>query len=115
MSVNLALRRTPLAGTASLAVLSQHTIAKEFPRSETLRVGIWPMAPSPDPMVTPFGVNWLTGSVVCEGLFGIGETWASQPMLDHSLSPDELVISPEMSGRSEGGAAGNDTGHGGVQ
>ena len=47
------------------------------------------MAPSSDPVVTTFGVNWLTSSIACEGLFGVDVAWTPQPMLADSFSYSE--------------------------
>ncbi len=55
-----------------------------------LRVGISQMPPTPDPVVTTFGINWMTSVVACEPLFGIDTSWTPQPMLaDASLFSDD--------------------------
>ena len=54
-------------------------------RGGTLRVAISQMAPSPDPVVTTFGTNWMTASVACEGLFAVDANWQPQPMLADSF------------------------------
>lgn len=77
-----------LAG-ASLAVMAAPAAAQEFERGGVLRVGISQMAPSPDPVVTTFGVNWMTATIACEGLFGVDESWTPQPMLAESFEYGE--------------------------
>lgn len=71
-------------GTGSLSVASAS--AQELKQGGQLRVGISQMAPSPDPVVTTFGVNWATAYVVCEGLFALDENWTPQPMLAESFA-----------------------------
>lgn len=78
-----------LASVSAAIVLAQPVLAQEFERGGTLRVGISQMAPSPDPVVTTFGVNWLTASIACEGLFGTDEAWTPQPVLADSFSYSE--------------------------
>lgn len=83
------LRSALLAGASLAALLAQPVLAQELQRGGNLRVAISQMAPSPDPVVTTFGVNWLTASVACEGLFGIDETWTPQPVLADSFAYSE--------------------------
>ncbi len=78
--------RTGLAGASLVALAVTGVAAQEFERGGTLRVGISQIGPSPDPVVTTFGINWLTATVVCEGLFAQDETWSPQPMLAESYS-----------------------------
>ncbi|AQZ49833.1 ABC transporter substrate-binding protein [Martelella mediterranea] len=59
--------------------------AQDYPQGGTLRAAISQMAPSPDPVVTTFGVNWMTATIACEGLFAIDESWTPQPMLADSF------------------------------
>ncbi|WP_180902591.1 ABC transporter substrate-binding protein [Martelella soudanensis] len=63
--------------------------AQDYPQGGTLRTAISQMAPSPDPVVTTFGVNWMTATIVCEGLFAIDESWTPQPMLADSYDYSE--------------------------
>src|SRR5690606_14223370 len=73
-------RTLMLAGTALVAGLAlQAATAQE--RGGTLRVAISQMPPAPDPVVTTFGVNWMTATVACEPLFAIDASWTPQPML----------------------------------
>lgn len=83
------LRSALLAGASLAVLLAQPVLAQELQRGGNLRVAISQMAPSPDPVVTTFGVNWLTASVACEGLFGIDETWTPQPVLADSFAYSE--------------------------
>ncbi|MDF0603059.1 ABC transporter substrate-binding protein [Psychromarinibacter sp. C21-152] len=78
-----------LAGTALIAGAAA---AQE--QGGTLRVGITQMGPTPDPVVTTFGVNWMTAMNVCEGLFVLDESWTPQPMLveDYSYSEDGRAL-----------------------
>lgn len=87
--LNSKVRGALLAGV-SLAVFAAMPVqAQEFAQGGVLRVGISQMAPSPDPVVTTFGVNWATAGVVCEGLFAVDETWTPQPMLADSFAYSE--------------------------
>lgn len=85
-----------LAGVSLVALAAAGATAEELARGGTLRVGIEQMAPSPDPVVTTFGINWMTATVVCEGLFGQDVSWTPQPMLadTYTYSDDgtELTI-----------------------
>ncbi|ODT64926.1 MAG: hypothetical protein ABS75_33490 [Pelagibacterium sp. SCN 63-23] len=83
------LQRVLLAGASLAVVAAQPAVSQEFERGGTLRIGISQMAPSPDPVVTTFGVNWLTASIACEGLFGTDESWTPQPMLADSFEYSE--------------------------
>ncbi len=83
------LQRMLLAGASLAIVAAQPALADEFERGGTLRIGISQMAPSPDPVVTTFGVNWLTAAIACEGLFATDETWTPQPMLADSFEYSE--------------------------
>ncbi|ODT80226.1 MAG: hypothetical protein ABS76_17430 [Pelagibacterium sp. SCN 64-44] len=78
-----------LAGASLAVVAAQPALAQDLQRGGTLRVGISQMAPSPDPVVTTFGVNWLTASIACEGLFGTDESWTPQPVLAESFDYSE--------------------------
>ena len=50
--------------------------AAETPqRAGTLRVAISQMGPTPDPVVTTFGTNWMTAGIACEGLFAVDAKW----------------------------------------
>lgn len=89
MKVRSMLRGILLAGASLAIVAAQPAVAQELKQGGTLRVGISQMAPSPDPVVTTFGVNWLTASVVCEGLFGVDESWTPQPVLAESFTYSE--------------------------
>lgn len=64
----------------------------------TLRVGISQMAPSPDPVVTTFGINWNTSQIVCEGLFAVDASWSPEPMLADSsqYSEDGLTLTIKL-------------------
>jgi peptide/nickel transport system substrate-binding protein len=86
MKTKWTLRGALMASAALMTVAAQPVIAQEFPQGGTLRVAISQMAPSPDPVVTTFGVNWATAGVVCEGLFGMDESWTPQPMLAESFA-----------------------------
>lgn len=76
-------RLTLLAAVSIYGVMAHTAVAQD--RGGNLRVGISQMAPSPDPVVTTFGVNWMTAAVVCEGLFAIDASWVPQPMLAESF------------------------------
>lgn len=89
MKINTRLRRVLLAGSSLAVVASVPALAQDFPQGGMLRIGISQMAPSPDPVVTTFGTNWATAGVVCEGLFGLDETWTPQPMLAESFEYGE--------------------------
>jgi len=89
MKSNMILRRALLASVSMAVVAAQPALAQEFEQGGTLRVGISQMAPSPDPVVTTFGVNWLTASIACEGLFGTDESWTPQPVLAESFEYSE--------------------------
>ncbi len=86
---NSMVRRALLAGASLAVIASQPALAQEFERGGVLRIGISQMAPSPDPVVTTFGVNWATAGVVCEGLFAVDEAWTPQPMLADSFAYSE--------------------------
>lgn len=88
MTFSSTMRGALMAG-ASLAILTGPALAQDFPQGGTLRVGISQMAPSPDPVVTTFGVNWATAGVICEGLFALDESWTPQPMLADSFAYSE--------------------------
>ena len=79
------LRGTALALAA--ASIAGTTAAQE--RGGTLRVGITQMGPTPDPVVTTFGVNWMTAMNVCEGLFGLDASWTPQPVLTEGIEYSE--------------------------
>jgi peptide/nickel transport system substrate-binding protein len=66
------------------ALLATGAFAQE--RGGTLTVGISQMPPTPDPVVTTFGINWMTSVVACEPLFGIDTSWTPQPMLAESFA-----------------------------
>lgn len=83
------LQRTLLAGASLAVVAAQPALAQDLQRGGNLRIGISQMAPSPDPVVTTFGVNWLTASIACEGLFGTDESWTPQPVLADSFEYSE--------------------------
>jgi peptide/nickel transport system substrate-binding protein len=83
------MRNLLLAGVSLAVVAAQPTLAQQFERGGTLRVGISQMAPSPDPVVTTFGVNWMTATIACEALFATDETWTPQPMLAESFTYGE--------------------------
>lgn len=89
MKLDTVMRRALMVGTSLAAVVAQPVLAQDFPQGGTLRVAISQMAPSPDPVVTTFGVNWATAGVVCEGLFGLDESWTPQPMLADSFAYSE--------------------------
>jgi peptide/nickel transport system substrate-binding protein len=91
---SLVLLRVLLAGISAAAMIVASADAQELTRGGKLRVGISQMAPSPDPVVTTFGVNWATSYLVCEGLFGLDENWTPQPMLADSFeySKDNLKL-----------------------
>lgn len=77
-----------LAGTALAAGLAlQSATAQE--KGGTLRVAISQMPPAPDPVVTTFGVNWMTATVACEPLFAIDASWTPQPMLAKEFAYSE--------------------------
>ena len=80
------LATTALAGAAAASLLAVPALAQDYQQGGTLRVAISQMAPSPDPVVTTFGVNWATASIVCEGLFAVDGNWSPQPMLADSFS-----------------------------
>ncbi len=84
-----------VAGVSLAALAVVGATAQEFERGGTLRVGISQIGPTPDPVVTTFGINWLTATVVCEGLFAQDETWSPQPMLanDYQYSEDGTELS----------------------
>ena len=84
-----ATRLALLAGASIVGIMAQPALAQDYARGGKLRVGISQMAPSPDPVVTTFGVNWMTAAVACEGLFAIDASWVPQPMLAESFSYDE--------------------------
>jgi peptide/nickel transport system substrate-binding protein len=88
MTFKPTLRGALLAG-ASIAVMANPALAQDIAQGGTLRVGISQMAPSPDPVVTTFGVNWMTATVVCEALFGTDEAWTPQPVLADAFSYSE--------------------------
>ncbi|MBB3458748.1 peptide/nickel transport system substrate-binding protein [Rhizobium sp. BK313] len=79
------LRLSLLASAAMGLIVAQPALAADFSRGGSLRIGISQMAPSPDPVVTTFGVNWITASIACEGLFATDESWTPQPMLADSF------------------------------
>lgn len=81
--------RGALLASASIAVMASPIAAQDLVQSGTLRVGISQMAPSPDPVVTTFGVNWMTATVICEGLFATDEAWTPQPVLADSFAYSE--------------------------
>lgn len=89
MNGNSTMRAMLLAGVSFAAIAAQPAFAQDLQRGGNLRVGISQMAPSPDPVVTTFGVNWLTASIACEGLFGTDETWTPQPVLAESFDYSE--------------------------
>lgn len=72
-----------LLGSTALLISSMSLGGAAFAqeRGGTLRVGITQMGPTPDPVVTTFGVNWMTAINVCEGLFGLDGSWTPQPVL----------------------------------
>ena len=72
-----------------LSSISTVGIATAQERGGTLRVGITQMGPTPDPVVTTFGVNWMTAINVCEGLFGLDGSWTPQPVLVDSFDYSE--------------------------
>lgn len=78
--------RTALPVLATTIAVALPAAAQE---GGTLRVGISQMAPSPDPVVTTFGINWNTSQIVCEGLFAIDASWSPQPMLADSFAYSE--------------------------
>ncbi len=78
--------RTGLAGASLVALAATGVVAQELERGGTLRVGIEQMAPSPDPVVTTFGINWMTAQIACEGLFALDLNWTPQPMLADSYT-----------------------------
>jgi len=86
---NQMVRRALLAGASLAVIAAQPAMAQDLQRGGVLRIGISQMAPSPDPVVTTFGINWATAGVVCEGLFAVDETWTPQPMLADSFSYSE--------------------------
>jgi hypothetical protein len=61
MKLDNLMRGALLAGSSLALVATQPVLAQEFPQGGTLRIGISQMAPSPDPVVTTFGVNWAPG------------------------------------------------------
>ncbi|GGB04458.1 peptide ABC transporter substrate-binding protein [Brucella endophytica] len=83
---NQGLASALLAGISTFAVPLATADAQKLSRGGQLRVGISQMAPSPDPVVTTFGVNWATAYVVCEGLFALDENWTPQVMLADSFA-----------------------------
>jgi peptide/nickel transport system substrate-binding protein len=85
MTMRSTIWRALLAGVC-MTVVAQPALAEDLQRGGKLRVGISQMAPSPDPVVTTFGVNWLTASIACEGLFGVDEAWTPQPVLADNFS-----------------------------
>lgn len=91
---SLALPSALLIGICAAVITTVPASAQELKRGGNLRIGISQMAPSPDPVVTTFGVNWGTAIIVCEGLFGLDEKWTPQPMLAESFgySPDGLKL-----------------------
>ncbi|HTO28032.1 MAG TPA: ABC transporter substrate-binding protein, partial [Devosia sp.] len=89
MKIDPMMRRALLAGVSVAVIAGQPVLAQEFERGGVLRIGISQMAPSPDPVVTTFGINWATAGVVCEGLFAVDETWTPQPMLAESFAYSE--------------------------
>lgn len=109
MKVRSSLKGILLAGASMAVFAAQPAIAQELQQGGTLRVGISQMAPSPDPVVTTFGVNWLTASIACEGLFGVDESWTPQPMLAESFTYAQdgksltVVLRPDL--RFHSGAA----------
>lgn len=86
MKTEKLMRHALLAGVSLAIIAGQPAVAQDFPQGGILRVAISQMAPSPDPVVTTFGVNWATAGVVCEGLFGLDESWTPQPMLADSFA-----------------------------
>ncbi|KRA97776.1 hypothetical protein ASD83_11840 [Devosia sp. Root685] len=88
MNFKPTLRGALLAGV-SIAVMAGPATAQDLVQGGNLRVGISQMAPSPDPVVTTFGVNWMTASVVCEALFGTDEAWTPQPVLADAFAYSE--------------------------
>ena len=64
MKLDSVMRRALLAGASLAVVAAQPVLAQDFPQGGTLRIAISQMAPSPDPVVTTFGVNWATAGVV---------------------------------------------------
>lgn len=78
-----------LAGVSVATVAALPALAQDLQRGGVLRIAISQMAPSPDPVVTTFGVNWATAGVVCEGLFAVDEAWTPQPMLADSFAYSE--------------------------
>ena len=89
MHATSTMRGALLAGASLAVIAGQPVLAQELERGGMLRIGISQMAPSPDPVVTTFGVNWATAGVVCEGLFAVDETWTPQPMLADSFAYSE--------------------------
>lgn len=81
-----------LAGTAAIGFAGAAR-SEDAKRGGTLRVAISQMAPAADPVVTTFGTNWTTASVVCEGLFAVDKTWTPQPMLADSVAYAEDGLS----------------------
>src|SRR5579872_6013964 len=71
---------------AAMAFAPQAANATEPARGGELRVALPQVPAVPDPVVTTLGTNWLVASNVCEGLFGLDETWRPQPMLAQSFS-----------------------------
>jgi peptide/nickel transport system substrate-binding protein len=94
MNMKSTMRNGLLAGVSLAVIAAQPVLAQDIERGGTLRVGISQMAPSPDPVVTTFGVNWMTSSVVCEALFATDESWTPQPVLaeDFSYSEDGQTL-----------------------
>ncbi|NDV00034.1 ABC transporter substrate-binding protein [Pseudoroseicyclus tamaricis] len=74
---------TKAALLAGAAMIAGAAAAQE--QGGTLTVGISQMPPQPDPVVTTFGINWMTAAVVCEGLFAVDNSWTPQPMLAESF------------------------------
>jgi hypothetical protein len=56
MKMDTMMRRALLAGASLAVIAGQPVLAQEFERGGVLRIGISQMAPSPDPVVTTFGV-----------------------------------------------------------
>ena len=75
-----------IVGVSLVALAAGGAVAQDYERGGSLRVGISQIGPSPDPVVTTFGINWLTATVVCEGLFAQDESWSPQPMLADSFA-----------------------------
>jgi peptide/nickel transport system substrate-binding protein len=76
---------------AAIALAPQGACAAEPARGGELRVALPQVPAVPDPVVTTLGTNWLVASNVCEGLFGLDETWRPQPMLAQSFAYDEAA------------------------